>query len=98
MDFFETPRRQSTRRILALWFPRLATDRLQRRWKAALCDPSPEPPLPLVVAAKIDNAMRLTAVDRAELSSWLCRNDTAPESRPGVRPVVPRAAEPFFRA
>lgn len=43
-------------------------------------------------------SVRLTAVDRAELSSWLCRNDTAPESRPGVRPVVPRAAEPFFRA
>ena len=42
--------------------------------------------------------VRLTAVDRAELSSWWRRNDTVPESRPGVRPVVPSAAEPFFRA
>jgi protein ImuB len=46
----------STRRILALWFPRLATDRLQRG-----SAPSPDP---LVVMAKVENALRLTAVDR----------------------------------
>lgn len=52
---------ESFRRILALWLPRLSTDRLRRRWKAAgrLID------RPLVVAAKIDNALRLTAVDEA---------------------------------
>lgn len=53
------------RRIVALWFPRLPTDRLRRRWAVS---PPPEAGLPLVMAAKIDNAMRLTAVDRrAEL-------------------------------
>src|SRR5215813_7776765 len=46
----------SLRRILALWLPRLATDRLQRR-----DEPDKRP---LVVVAKVDNALRLTAVDR----------------------------------
>ncbi len=49
------------RRIVALWFPRLASDRLQRRWATS---PPPDAGLPLVLVAKIDNAMRLTAVDR----------------------------------
>src|SRR5665213_3777138 len=53
------------RRIVVLWFPRLATDRLQRRWKAARTTgaASPESP-PLVVVAKVDNALRLCALDR----------------------------------
>ena len=49
----------SARRILALWLPRLPTDRLHRRWKA--CGRLDK--RPLVVAGKIDNALRLTAVD-----------------------------------
>jgi protein ImuB len=54
-----------SRRIVALWLPRLSTDRLQRRWKAkeAECAPSPEAP-PLVTVAKAENALRLSAVDR----------------------------------
>jgi protein ImuB len=51
----------SARRIVALWFPRLPTDRLRRRW---LRHPPPDWGLPLVIVAKQDNAMRLTAVDR----------------------------------
>ncbi|WP_166935785.1 Y-family DNA polymerase [Rhizomicrobium electricum] len=51
----------SARRIAALWFPRLPTDRLRRRW---LRHPPPDWGLPLVIVAKQDNAMRLTAVDR----------------------------------
>ena len=51
----------TSRRIVALWFPRLASDRLQRRWRKS---PPPDAGLPLVLVAKIDNAMRLTAVDR----------------------------------
>jgi protein ImuB len=50
---------------VALWFPRLATDRLQRRGKAKeapACAPSPE--APLVTVAKTENALRLSAVDR----------------------------------
>lgn len=51
----------SERRILALWFPRLPTDRLHRRWWHRAV---PSDGAPLVIVAKIDNAMRLTAVDR----------------------------------
>jgi protein ImuB len=63
------------RRIIALWFPRLATDRLQRRWKAqAARTPSaeapPEPP-PLVVVAKEKNALRLSALDRKATAQGL---------------------------
>ena len=42
---------------MALWFPRLPTDRLQRR---ELMQDAP----PLVLIAKVDNALRLSAVDR----------------------------------
>jgi protein ImuB len=42
---------------MALWFPRLPTDRLQRR------EQMHEAP-PLVLVAKVDNALRLSAVDR----------------------------------
>src|SRR5258706_1398686 len=59
------------RRIASLWFPRLPTDRLQRRWRTleALrpADPSPEPARetpPLVVVAKVENALRVSALDR----------------------------------
>jgi protein ImuB len=51
------------RRIVALWFPRLATDRLQRRWKAKNGAPLPDAP-PLVVAAKEKNALVISALDR----------------------------------
>jgi protein ImuB len=50
------------RRIMALWFPRLPTDRLQRQ---ALVQKTPvrEAP-PLVLVAKVDNTLRLSAMDR----------------------------------
>jgi len=51
----------SARRIIALWFPRLSTDRLYRCWRKS---PPPDVKLPLVLVAKTENAMRLTAVDR----------------------------------
>ncbi|HVV65163.1 MAG TPA: DNA polymerase Y family protein [Rhizomicrobium sp.] len=51
------------RRIVALWFPRLSTDRLMRRWRAKHGAPSPEAP-PLVVAAKEKNALVIAALDR----------------------------------
>jgi protein ImuB len=50
---------------MALWFPRLPTDRLQRRKKEM-----PDAP-PLVLVAKIDNALRLSAVDRKATSLGL---------------------------
>ncbi len=54
----------ANRRILALWLPLLPIDRIVRRRKARKEAPSD---LPLVVAAKIDNALRLTAVDRTAM-------------------------------
>lgn len=57
--------RQSSakRRIVALWFPRLSTDRLMRRWRAKHGAPSPDAP-PLVIAAKENNALVISALDR----------------------------------
>ncbi len=57
---------------MALWFPRLPTDRLQRRKKVlkASADSHSEAP-PLVVVAKVDNALRLSAVDRKATSLGL---------------------------
>lgn len=47
---------------MALWFPRLPTDRLQRRERTQKAS-APEAP-PLVLVVKTDNALRLSAVDR----------------------------------
>ena len=58
-----TRQSSANRRIVALWFPRLSTDRLQRRWKAKSGAPSPDAP-PLVVAAKEKNALVIAALDR----------------------------------
>ena len=75
---------------MALWFPRLPTDRLQRRWtrqdaQQARTDGARSPDAaneaPLVVVAKIDNAMRLTAVDRKATSLGLCAGMTLADSR-----------------
>jgi protein ImuB len=51
----------ANRRIVSLWFPRLATDRLQRRWKAN-AQSSSEAPLVTVTRAK--NALVISGLDR----------------------------------
>ena len=51
------------RRIIALWFPRLSTDRLQRRQEATAH--------PMVIVAKVKNAMALQSVDRDATSLGL---------------------------
>jgi protein ImuB len=54
----------ANRRIVSLWFPRLATDRLQRRWcKAVSSEPEKEAP-PLVTVAKVKNALVISGLDR----------------------------------
>ena len=63
----------SGRRILALWFPRLPTDRLQRNARTAASDAPP-----LVIAAKLGNALRISALDRKA-------------SQLGLRPYMPLA-------
>src|SRR6185312_3522952 len=76
---------RTTRRIIALWFPRLPTDRLQRRWKAraaATGKPShPAEKQPLVIAAKINNAMRITALDRQATASNLSQGMALADAR-----------------
>jgi protein ImuB len=52
---------------VALWFPHLSTDRLQRHDKALAAPDAP----PLVVVAKVDNALRLQALDRKAASLGL---------------------------
>ncbi len=53
------------RRLLALWFQRLPTDRLKRH------KPQISGSLPLVVAEKVQNALRLSAIDRAAMQLGL---------------------------
>ncbi|MGA9794930.1 MAG: DNA polymerase Y family protein [Rhizomicrobium sp.] len=54
----------ANRRIVSLWFPRLATDRLQRRWnKAASSEPEKEAP-PLVTVTKVKSALVISGLDR----------------------------------
>jgi protein ImuB len=58
MDFLETQKIEGTRRILSVWLPRLPTDRLRRRPQAQHSDRA------LVIAKKIDNALRIHALDQ----------------------------------
>jgi len=55
---------------VALWFPRLATDRLQRRW-TRIAAPPPDAP-PLVVAAKEKGALVIAGLDRKATALGLC--------------------------
>lgn len=61
----------SARRILALWLPKLTVERLARRRAGAPTRPQrqasslPADRFPVVVVAKIDSALRLTAMDDA---------------------------------
>lgn len=71
MTVFET----QNRRILALWLPRLPTDRLQRKSGGGRAKAQPPP---LVVVTKVENALRLYALD-------------AEASRLGLRKAMPLA-------
>src|SRR5262249_10531961 len=76
-----------SRRILALWLPRLSTDRLQRGAPELL------PGGPLVVFDKIDNALRLTAVDRAASAVELSVGMTLADARARVPGLVAKPAD-----
>lgn len=60
---------EKSRRILALEFPQLSIDRVKRSRKRLGEIPAD---LPLVVVAKIDNALQLTAVDQRAAREGLC--------------------------
>src|SRR5579862_9618207 len=57
MDFSTNVRASATRRILALWLPRLSTDRLQRK-DVSLCKAAP-----LVVSGRANNALYVQALE-----------------------------------
>jgi protein ImuB len=71
-----------TRRIVALWFPRLPTDRLQRRGKIlkAHSGSFSEVP-PLAIVKKINNALCLSAVDRKAASLGLAMGQPLANAR-----------------
>jgi len=73
---------------------RLPTDRLQRRWSHKAVAGT----APLVIVAKIDNAMRLTAVDRKAASLGLCAGQPLANARAMVPALKAMAAnEPADR-
>jgi protein ImuB len=80
---------RNPRRIVALWFPRLSTDRLQRRSKHVKA-PAGEAP-PLVVVAKVNNAMHLAAVDRKATSLGLAIGQPLANAR-AMLPVLKAVA------
>jgi protein ImuB len=73
---------------MALWFPRLPTDRLQRRERV---QKAPVTDAPLVLVAKIDNALRLSAIDRKATSLGLTVGQPLANARamlPALKAVV----------
>jgi protein ImuB len=78
------------RRIIALWFPRLQTDRLQRRQTRAKAPPDDSPPL--VIAAKTGGALKLAAVDRKATAQGLERGMTLADARAMLPALSVKAA------
>ncbi len=64
MDFSANPRAKISRRILAVWLPRLSTDRLKRK------DASLSEKPPLIVSGKANNALYVQALEaRAQMNA-----------------------------
>jgi len=78
------------RRILALWLPRLSTDRLQRRERAS----GRLDRRPLVIAAKVENALRLTAVDANAARLGLMAGMALADSRARIPELTVEQANP----
>ncbi|HEX5281223.1 MAG TPA: DNA polymerase Y family protein, partial [Micropepsaceae bacterium] len=78
------------RRILALYLPRLSTDRLQRKQKA--CGAPAEQPL--VVADKLANALRLVAVDLAAARLGLKPGMALADARARIPALAVATADP----
>ena len=81
--------RTVTRRVVSLWLPRLATDRLCRQQQATRPrKPPPSPAKPhITVAAKGGDTLRLTAVDLAAQTAGLFPGQALVDARtlePGV--------------
>ncbi len=76
----------ANRRIVALWFPYLPTDRLKRNGKAP-------PEKPLAVAAKEGGALRLHALDREAEAFGLVRGMALADARAMVPDIAVAAAD-----
>jgi protein ImuB len=77
---------------MALWFPRLSTDRLQRHERAQ--KPSDRHAPPLVVVEKVDNALRLSAVDHKATSLGLFMGQPLANARAMVPALEVVMADP----
>src|SRR5476651_734350 len=79
----------STRRILALWLPRLPTDRLARRAKGAPESNRGERfSAPLVISGKIGNALHVHALETRAARLGLYKGQPLANARAMVQPLV----------
>src|SRR5579862_8274609 len=82
MDFSTNVRASATRRILALWLPRLSTDRLQRK-DVSLCKAAP-----LVVSGKANNALYVQALEVRAQRLGLYKGQPLANARAMVRELT----------
>jgi len=89
------PRALSLRqRVLSLWFPELACDRISRRAKGASWRSRGADEPPRAVAARIVNAQRLTGLSSAARACGLKLGDTLADARARVPQLAVEEAEP----
>lgn len=81
-----------SRRIMALWLPRLSTDRLQRRAKGAP-EKTARPDPPLVIGGKAGNAMVVTALEARAEKLGLRAGMPLADARAMVQPLCVAAAD-----
>ena len=82
MDFSANPRANTTRRILALWLPRLSTDRLKRK------DVSLSKAAPLVVSGKANNALYVHALEERAQRLGLYKDQLLANARAMMRELT----------
>jgi protein ImuB len=73
----------STRRILALWLPRLPTDRLTRK-----ADTRSDPRAPLVISQKANNALTVHALEARAQKLGLYKGQPLANARAMVQPLA----------
>jgi protein ImuB len=79
----------STRRILALWLPRLPTDRLTRRAKVAReSSRGSQFDAPLIVSAKLGNALHVYALETRAARLGLYKGQPLANARAMVQPLA----------
>lgn len=81
----------ANRRILSLWFPRLAAERWLRRLGA-------DPALPLAVVAEVAQARQLTALSAAASAAGLHRGQPLRDARAMCPALLTRPADPMAEA